>query len=84
MTQLGWLGRKTSTQTNIEIGPVASDKDISKVFYIGKISPVPPPPGGHVFWQIMMAWTILVESHIRNIPAKLYCNQSSGFWLKDF
>ena len=42
------------------------------------------PPGGHVFWWIQMAWTILVEDHQRNIPAKLYGNQSSGFRQEDF
>ena len=43
----------------------------------------PPPPGGHVFWQIQMAWTILVQDLQRNISAKLYGNRSSGF-AQDF
>ena len=52
--------------------------------YLGKISthhapppppPAPPPPAHtphppcHVFWQIMTAWTILVEGHQGNISA---------------
>ena len=44
----------------------------------------PTPPGGHGFWRIMTAWTILVESYKRNIPAVLYWNRSSGFWQEDF
>ena len=69
----------------MEISPVVSDKKIFKVFYIviniGKIS---PDPGGHVFWQIQMASTILVQDHQRNIFAKLYWNRSSGFGQEDF
>ena len=42
------------------------------------------PPGGHGFWRIMTAWTILVESYKRNIPAVLYWNRSIGFWQEDF
>ena len=42
------------------------------------------PPSGHVFWRIKIAWTILEEGHQRNIPAKLYWNQSIGFWQEDF
>ena len=49
--------------------------------YIVKIIPT---PGGHVFWRIQMARTILVEDHQSNISAKLYGNQSSGFWQEDF
>ena len=66
--------------------------------YIGQISPHSPPPpppphththththpGDYFFWQIQMAWTILVEDHQRNISAKLYGNLSSGFWQEDF
>ena len=37
------------------------------------------PLGGHVFWHIMKAWTILVEGHQSNIPAKLHWTQSNGF-----
>ena len=44
----------------------------------------PRPPGGHVFWRIQMAWTILVEGHQRNIAVKLYWNQSSDFRQEDF
>ena len=32
----------------------------------------------------MTAWTILVEGHQRNIPAKLYRNLSISFWQEDF
>ena len=28
---------------------------------------ISPSPGGHVFWQIQMVWTILVEDHKKNI-----------------
>ena len=43
-----------------------------------------PPPWRPWFWRIMTAWTILVESYKRNIPAVLYWNRSSGFWQEDF
>ena len=49
--------------------------------YIGKICPA---HGGHVFWQIMTAWTILIEDYKRNIPAVLYWNWSSGVWQEAF
>ena len=45
---------------------------------------MPCPLAAMFFWPIMMAWTILVEGHQRNIPAKLYWNQSIGFWQEDF
>ena len=32
--------------------------------------------GGYVFWRIMKAWTILVEGHQGNIPAKLHLTRS--------
>ena len=61
---------------------------------VGKIcpptSPPPPPPPnnhpyeGHVFWHVMMAWTILVEGHQRNSSAKLHWNWSSGLWQEGF
>ena len=51
--------------------------------YKGKIRPG-PGPGGHVFWQIQMAWTILVEDYQRNISAKLYWKRSNGFCQEDF
>ena len=44
----------------------------------------PHPPGGHVFWRIMKAWTILVEGHKSNIPAKLHSTRSNGFLKEDF
>ena len=44
----------------------------------------PHPPGGHVFRQIQMAWTILQQDHQRNISAKSYGNRSSGFRQEDF
>ena len=44
----------------------------------------PRPPGGQVFWPIMKAWTILVEGHQSNIPAKLHWTRSNGFLLEDF
>ena len=37
----------------------------------------PRPPGDHGFWCIMKAWTILVEGHQSNIPAKLHWTQSN-------
>ena len=36
------------------------------------------------FWRIMIAWTILVEGHQNNIPAKQYYNQSGGIWQEEF
>ena len=44
----------------------------------------PRPLAAMFFWQIQMAWTILVQDHQRNISAKLYGNQSSGFGQEDF
>ena len=59
-----------------------------QIYRKSKPPPPPPPPhptpGSHVFWRIQMAWTILVEDHLRNISAKLYRNRSSGFWQEDF
>ena len=49
-----------------------------------KLPPSPPPPGGHVFRRIMKAWTILVEGHQSNIPAKLYWTRSNSFLKEDF
>ena len=44
----------------------------------------PHPPGGHGFWRIMKAWTILVEGHQSNIPAKLSWTRSNCFLREDF
>ena len=44
----------------------------------------PRPPGGHVFWRIMRAWTILVQGHQSNIPAKLQWTRPNGFLREDF
>ena len=63
---------------------MVSDKKIFKFFYIDIEGKQAPPPGGHVFWRIWMAWTVLVEDHQRNISAKFYWNRSSGFWQEDF
>ena len=54
----------------IKICLVVSDKKIFKVFYIDIEGKKSPPPGGHVFLQIMTAWAILVEGHQRNTSAK--------------
>ena len=51
-----------------EIGPVVSDKKIFKVFYIYRENK-PRPLAAMFFWQIMTAWTILVEDHQGNIFA---------------
>ena len=75
---------ETFLQDYIEIDPMVSDKKIFKVFYIDIEEKLAPTPGGHVFWRIQMAWTILVEDHQRNISAKLYWNRSSDFWQEDF
>ena len=42
-------------------------------------------PSGHVFFKHHdgLNW-ILKEGHQRNKSAKLYWNQSSGFWQNDF
>ena len=37
-----------------------------------------------VSWRIMKAWTILVEGHLSNIPAKLHWTRSNGFLPEDF
>ena len=44
----------------------------------------PTPLGGHVFWNIIKAWTILVEGHQSSIPAKLHWIRSNGFLQGDF
>ena len=44
----------------------------------------PRPLAAIFFWQIMTAWTILVNGYQGNISAKLYWNRSSGFWQEDF
>ena len=50
-----------------------------------KNKPRPPPaPGGHGFWHIMKAWTILVEGYQSNIPAKLHWTRSNCFLREDF
>ena len=49
--------------------------------YIGKISPAHWRP---CFLTNPNGMTILVESHQRNISAKLYWNRSGGFWQEDF
>ena len=63
---------------------MVSYEKIFKVFYIDIEGKYAPPPSGHVFWQIMLAWTILVEGYQRNIPAKLYLNRFIGFWEENF
>ena len=44
----------------------------------------PRPHWWPCFWQIQMAWIILVQNHQRNISAKLCCNRPSGFWQRRF
>ena len=44
----------------------------------------PHPPVSHGFWRIMKAWTILVEGHQSNIPAKLHWTRSNCFLWEDF
>ena len=44
----------------------------------------PRPLAAMVFWRIMKAWTILVEGHQSNIPAKLHWTWSNGFLKEDF
>ena len=53
---------------------MVSVKKIFKVFYIDKQGAL--PPGGHVFWWIKTAWTLLLEGYQRNISVKLYWNRS--------
>ena len=44
----------------------------------------PHPTVGHGFWRIMKAWTISVEGHQSNIPAKLHWTRSNCFLREDF
>ena len=37
-----------------------------------------------MFFDEMIAWTILVEGHQSNIPAKQYWNGSGGIWQEEF
>ena len=67
----------------MEIGRGVCDKKNFKVFYadIYEKKTPPPTPWGHGFWRIMKAWTILVEGHQSNIPAKLHWTQSNSVQL---
>ena len=40
--------------------------------------------GAMFFWRFMKAWTILVEGHKSNIPAKLHWTPFNGFLRQDF
>ena len=63
---------------------MVSDKKIFKVFYIDNIGKISPAPWRPFFLTNPNGLNILVEDHQRNIPAKLYGNQSSGFRQEDF
>ena len=65
--------------SNIEIGQGVFDKKNFKVFYADIYVKYAPHPGGHAFWRIMKAWTILDEGHQSSIPAKLHWTRSNGF-----
>ena len=39
----------------------------------------PPPHGGYVSLWIKISWTIFEKGHPRNIPVKLFPNQTRGF-----
>ena len=68
----------------IQIWPLVSEKMIFKVFYIDYIREFAPPPGGHVFLDIIMNFRDLQEGHIRTIPAKYQYNLASSFREEDF
>ena len=38
-----------------------------------------PPPGGHVFLDIVMSFRNLQESHVKTIYAKYHSNLATGF-----
>ena len=42
-----------------------------------------PPPGGHVFWDIIMNFRNLQEDHLQTISAKYQLNLVSGFRGED-
>ena len=42
---------------------MVSDKKIFKVFYLDIEGKQAPTTSRHVFWQIRIAWTFLVEGH---------------------
>ena len=66
------------------IGPVVFEKKIFLSFLYSHIRKTGPAPGGHVFWDIKILWTILVEIHQRIIPVKLIWNWTSSFGEEDF
>ena len=53
-----------------------------KVFYID-IRELAPPPGGHVFLDIIMNFRNLQEGHLKTIYAKYHSNLASGFTGED-
>ena len=63
----------------IQIWPMVSEKNHFKVFYKDYIRELAPPPGGHVFLDIIMNFRDLQEGHLRTIPAKYQYNLASGF-----
>jgi len=63
----------------IQIWPPVSEKEVFKVFYIGYIRELAPPPGGHVFYNIIMNFRNLQEGHLTTIYAKYNSNLATGF-----
>ena len=43
-----------------------------------------PPPGGHVYLDIIMDFRNLHEGHLKTIYSKYYSNLASGFRGEDF
>ena len=63
---------------------MVSDKKIFKVYYMALQGKWAPPPGGHVFWDITMIWTNLVDNHLKTIYTKNNSNLTIGFREEDF
>ena len=45
---------------------------------------VAPIPQSHVYWQIIILWTIFEKGHPRGIPVKLFKNLLCGSRGEDF
>ena len=54
-------------------------------FYIRHIRKIGPAhPGGHVFLDINLIFTIYMRSHLISVAAKYCWNPPNGFWVGEF
>ena len=71
---------------NLKNGSTLSEERFFSFHYshIRQNSHALPPPGGHVFWSINMAWRNLIEGHPRNLSTTLFENRPDTFGEEDF